>query len=464
MRGFKSLLVLAVVLAGLGGYIYFVESKKPEGGAARETEKVFSVKSDEIAEVSVRSASGDRTTLKKVNGAWQIVEPLATAADEAEVSGIVSGITTVDAARTIEENPGDLSQFGLAEPRIVVGFKTADGKVSRELLIGDKTATLGDLYAKLPKEKRVFLIPGSFESTFDRSTFDLRQKSVLAFERDKVDRIEIKAGASAVALAREGTEWALKTPVPAAADYGTVEGLVGRLQSAQMKAITAPDAADLKPYGLDKPDTTVTVGLGSSRATLVLGAKTDAGTVYAKDESRPMVFTVEASLLDDLKKPADQFRRKDLFAFRAFNANVIEITRGGATLAFERVKGGGADTAEKWRQTRPAARDVDGAAMDTFLTRLSSLRAQSFVETDGKTRTGLQAPVVTVGVKFDDGRKEEKAAFGREGADVFAGIAGQPGAAKIDATEFDDALKALDAVAGGSQPAAPPAQPVPPRK
>ena len=108
MRGFKSLLVLVVVLAGLGGYIYFVESKKPEGGAARETEKVFSVKSDDIAEVSVRSASGDRTTLKKVNGAWQIVEPLATAADEAEVSGIVSGVATVDATRTVEENPGDL--------------------------------------------------------------------------------------------------------------------------------------------------------------------------------------------------------------------------------------------------------------------------------------------------------------------------------------------------------------------
>ena len=165
----------------------------------------------------------------------------------------------------------------------------------------------------------------------------------------------------------------------------------------------------------------MTVGLGSSRATLLFGAKTDAGTVYAKDESRPMVFTVEASLLDDLKKPADQLRRKDVFAFRAFNANAVEITRGGATVAFEKVKGGGADAAEKWRQTKPAAKDVDGTAMDTFLTKLSNLRAQSFVETDGKTKTGLQAPAMTVSVRFDDGRKEDKATFGREGADVFAG-------------------------------------------
>ena len=29
MRGIKSLIVLALVLAGLGAYIYFVESRKP---------------------------------------------------------------------------------------------------------------------------------------------------------------------------------------------------------------------------------------------------------------------------------------------------------------------------------------------------------------------------------------------------------------------------------------------------
>jgi hypothetical protein len=34
MRGFKSLMVLSVVLAGLAAYIYFVESKKPDDSAA----------------------------------------------------------------------------------------------------------------------------------------------------------------------------------------------------------------------------------------------------------------------------------------------------------------------------------------------------------------------------------------------------------------------------------------------
>jgi len=447
MRGVKSLLVLVVVLAGLGAYVYFVEWKKPEAGEAASGPKVFSAKADAIDEITVKAANGDRTTLAKTNGTWRITEPLAAPADEAEVSGLVSNICAVDNTRTVDENPGDLKQFGLAEPRVEIAFKTAGSKQAQRLLIGDKTATLGDLYAKLPNEKKVFLISGSFDSTFNRNTFDLRLKTVLVFERDKVDQVTVQSGATTVELARSASEWKLDKPYQAPADYGTVEGLVGRVQSAQMKSITSQEgSADLKAYGLDKPAATVTFGMGSSRATLMFGAKADASTVYARDASRPMVFTVDSSLLDDVKKPADQLRRKDIFEFRAFNATSIQITRGADTLFFEKVKGQGKDAAEKWRQTRPAAKDVDASAFDTVLTKLANQRAQSFVETGGKTKTGLDSPAMVVVVRFDDGKKEEKVTFGRAGSDVYAAVAGQPGAAKIDTTEFEDAVKALDAV------------------
>ena len=446
MRGFKSLIVLAVVLAGLAAYIYFVESKKPEETAAAAGPKVFSVKTDAIDEITVKSAGGDRTTLKKLGGAWQITAPVATPADEAEVSGIVTNLATVDIVRTVDENATDLSQFGLAEPRVEIEFKETGGKSAQRLLVGDKTATSGDLYARLPSDKKVFLIAGSYDATFNRSTFDLRQKSVLTFERDKVDQVKVEAGGAPVELSRAAGEWKLARPIQAPADYGTVEGLIGRVQSAQMKAITDADATDLKPYGLDKPVASVTFGLGSSRATLHIGGKADAGTVYARDASRPMVFTVDSTLLDDVKKPADQLRRKDVFEFRAFNATSVQITRGTETLIFEKTRGQGKDATDVWRQAKPAAKDVDAAAFDAFLTKLTNQRAQSFVETGGKMKTGLEAPALVVAVRFDDGKREEKVTFGRAGVDVYAAMAGQPGAARLDATEFDDVVKALEAI------------------
>ena len=447
MRGVKSLLVLVVVLAGLGAYIYLVESKKPQGEEATLSPKVFTVKTDAVDEITVKSASGDKTTLKKVGGVWQITDPVSVPADEAEVSGIVTSLAAVDIVRTVDENPGDLKPFGLAAPRVDITFKSAGSVRPEELLIGDKTATSGDLYARLPGQNKVFLIAGSFDASFNRGTFDLRQKAVLAFDRDKVDRLSVQSTpGTAVELSRASGEWKIDKPYQAPADYGTVEGLIGRVQSAQMKSIAAQDGGDLKTYGLDKPAVSVTLGLGSSQATLLFGKTAEPGTVYAKDAARPMVFTVDASLVEDVKKPADDLRRKDVFEFRAFNATAIQITRGTDTLAFEKATTQGKNAGEKWRETKPAAKDVDPAAFDTFLTKLANQRAQSFVAAGQKTKTGLDSPVMVVVVRFDDGRKEERVSFGRAGADVYAAIAGQPGAAKVDTAEFEDAVKALDSV------------------
>src|SRR4029079_5014691 len=102
---------------------------------------------------------------------------------------------------------------------------------------GEKSPTGADLFAKRNDEKKVFLIPAAQESTMNRSTFDLRDKTVLAFERDKVDAVSIGAGGKTVQLTKENADWKITQPLQARADYGSVEGLIGRLQTAGMKTI-----------------------------------------------------------------------------------------------------------------------------------------------------------------------------------------------------------------------------------
>jgi hypothetical protein len=128
------------------------------------------------------------------------------------------------------------------------------------------------------------------------------------------------------------------TPVAARADFGAVEGAIERLASTNMQALTAENVADLKAYGLDKPTATMVIKTGSSAATLILG-KTENSVVYAKDVSRPMVFTVEPALLEELKKKPEDLRRKDIFEFRAFSALGAALTIGGRTIELEKQKG-----------------------------------------------------------------------------------------------------------------------------
>src|SRR5206468_10029501 len=117
-----------------------------------------------------------------------------------------------------------------------IQFKTNSDNNYRKLRVGDKTPTGSDMFARRNDEKKVFLIPAFQDSSFNKDTFNLREKQLLKFDRDKVDRVEVSAGGKNMAVAKEGTEWKLTAPLQVRADFGAVEGLVGRLQSARMKS------------------------------------------------------------------------------------------------------------------------------------------------------------------------------------------------------------------------------------
>jgi hypothetical protein len=423
----------------------------PEGGAATtdaKKEKVFAtLQADKIEEVRVATASGDATTLKKDGGTWKITQPSELPASESEVSGLTSALGQAEITRVIDENPSNLNDYGLSNPRVEIDFKASGDKEYRKLYIGEKTPTGGDLFAKRNDEKKVFLIPATNDTSFNRTTFDLRDKTLLKFEREKVDALDIDAGGKTLAIAKDGGEWKMSKPVQTKADFGSVEGLVGRLQTVQMKSIVADTAspADLKKYGLDKPEATINVNLGSARATLLFGGKAADNTVYARDASKTSVVTVESALLDDMKKSADDYRRKDVFEFRPFNATHVEITRNGQTIALERTKGTGENAPDKWKRVSPTAGDLDKEKSDSLLSRLSNIRVSSFV--DSTAKTGLDKPAMTVVVKFDDGKKEDRATFGQAGDDVYVSRPGEPGAAKISKADLDDVIKSFDEIA-----------------
>ena len=446
MRGLRSTIALVVVLIGLGAYIYFVTWKRPEGGTtAAKQEKVFaSLQADKVVELKVKAESGEVTALKKDAERWQVVAPISARASESDVIAITSALTSLELTRVIEDAPTDLKQYGLDTAKVEVEFKSGDGKSSGRLLLGDKTATGGGLYARRNDEPRVFLVAAYQQSTFSKSTFDLRDKALISFQRDKLEGMDVSVDGKTLEFAKAGSEWKLTKPLEARADFSAVEGLVGRLETAQIKSVAADEVApsDLKKYGLDKPAASVTLKVGSARATLLVGGTGgDNNTVFARDTSKSAVVTIDSSLGNDLKKGVDDYRRKDVFEFRAFNANHVELTRNGQAVAFERVKGQG-DAGDKWRRVNPNAGDVDKQKMETFLASLADVRITSFVESTAKT--GLDSPALVVDVKFDDGKKQERVSFGQSGSDVYVARPGDPGAGKIEAERFTEATKSLD--------------------
>ena len=435
MRSLRSTLVLLVVLAGLVGYIYYLNRAKPQDA---DTKKAFTkLNADDIEELRIKSADGQTTDLQKVNGKWQIVSPVKAEAADMDVSGIAGSLATMDTERVVDANPTSVKQYGLDPVRVQVEFRTKGEKDFRRLDIGDKTATGGDVYARLPGDKKVVLINSSFDPAFNKNTFALREKNILHFDRDKVDALELASGSSNFAFTRSSMEWRITKPIMARGEYSTLEGVLERLATAQMQGIVADSATDLKQYGLDKPDATVTVHVGGAPITLSLG-KTENALVYAKDSTRPLIFTIAPTIKSDVFKDLSEYRRKDLFDSRSFTATHAEFKRGAETLTVD--KSTSKDGKDTWKNG--TGKQIDAAKMEDLLARLTGLRADSF---EPNADPALKMPALTVNVTFGD-KKMESLTFARQGTSVVASRADEPGTAKLDAMPFDDVMKALDAV------------------
>ena len=97
--------------AGLGAYIYFVDSKKPEERRGDDSRtKVFAVKADEIDEITVKSAGGDTTTLKKDGGDLadhRAGDRAGGSRPRSRASSPTSRRST--SSRVVDENPADLA-------------------------------------------------------------------------------------------------------------------------------------------------------------------------------------------------------------------------------------------------------------------------------------------------------------------------------------------------------------------
>ncbi len=436
-----STLGLVVVLAGLGGYIYFVENRQPAANPDAKA-KAFDVDADQIEELQIAVVDGDTSTLKKIDNRWQLVDPVQADADSSEVNNMASSLAALDVQRVVDDAPADLDQYGLGTPHLEVAFRIKGQTTFSRLQIGEKTPTGGDVYAKRPDEPRVFLVSSFIDDTFKRSAFDLRDKVILTFDRDTVTGLELTNASGTMQFERKGANWLFVKPRAMRADFATVEGTITSLSATLMQKFVADSAtpAELAQYGLTRPSASASLIMNDTRVGLQLG-RTDNAETYAKALGSPAIVMVAPTIVTDVNKAIDDFRRRELFDVRSFSAKRLQITRGNDTLTFAKTSADGKDV---W--AADGGKTVDTAKMEALLTMLSNIRAQDFGAT---VAPALRTPVLVVTATFGESKDEnltEAVTLARAGDRTVASRPDEPGTLNVDGNALDDILKAVDAL------------------
>jgi hypothetical protein len=390
------ILVLALLVAAVGSYIYFQEL--PQARKEAEKEKLVGVADDAVTGIEL--VYPDRTiALAKSDAGWRLTKPVDAPADEPVVKSLLTAVTGAQVQKSLDDVPGDLAPFGLDKPTTTIVVTTKDGPLP-PIHIGKNTAIGAKTYVRKGDERKIYLTASTIQTNVNKQARDLRDKQLLAFQDDDVQRVEIaKAGAPPLTLVRKDKDaWTL-APGDLAADATEARSYLSSLRTTRATDFPDDAPADLAKYGLDKPRVTVTVFTGKDGATsqqLLLGA--ESGTeqskqVYVKRASNPNVFTVGEWAFRSLDKDAAALRDKTVIAFDpdAIGRVVVE-RKEGTGVTFVRGPSGG------WTLDGVDEAKVKATAIQRFVDDLKDLKGSTIVaEPPGDlAKFGLATPALRI--------------------------------------------------------------------
>jgi hypothetical protein len=393
----RNTLILALLLLGLGAYLYFVEREQ----IAEESKK------DKLVEVDVDSIEAVTLTypdrelaLEKRDGAWHVTKPVATRADDVSVKNLLRAIADAEVTKTIDDPPADLAPFGLAPPAATV-VVTAKGQALAPIKVGKTTAVSNSTYVQRADEPKILLTGAALHTTVDKQPKDLRDKKIVEFKDEDITHIALRGPQGSVALAKQDGGWNIVQPAAYKADPNAVRALLSTVRNLRATdfANDAPSRDDLAAYGLADPERELVLRAGDRgpAVTLLLGQERDDG-LYVKSGEKPTVFVVGKWVAADLSKDVNALRDKTVLSFDPAAVTAIEVARGDGE-QFTLTRG----------ETAWTLAGVEGAAnadaVEVFVDALSRLNGNEILAESATdlAQFGLERPAITVTVTGKEG-------------------------------------------------------------
>jgi hypothetical protein len=385
--------------------------------------ELWHVPAEEIESLRVRKGEEAEYTLKRAGGGWQIEGPFTAPAlsTRAKVLANVLAAPQCDAYKAHEAK--ELKEYGLDKPSLVLSLSAKDGK-EHTLLVGAPIEKDSDSrFAKLAKEPAIFVVGNLLSGAVGLSATDLLDPLLLKLDFGSLERIQSKAGDTALTLERKGEEWQV-TEGPGAPFVADEQAMSShRAQWLNFRAdrfAAYGDKVDLTKYGLNKPAATMTISGKDVKHVVELGSEVPEvpGARFARLDSGPGVAVLGPRAVAVLMRTHLDYVNRTVLKLDADAVAGLLRQMGTDTLEL-------AKKDEGWRLVKPADNKADDKSVQDLVNQLAELRALRVVEFPAKDvkAYGLDAPKAVVTLK--PGNQVLK--LGKEDkGDVFAQVEGNP--------------------------------------
>lgn len=402
----KTAAVLLLLAAGLAGvYFYDIYTLGPARDKAESAKgRLWSVEPKDIEALTI-ARKGETVRARRVEGGWELLEPIKGRGDRGVIDEIVTTLVTARMDREVDPNPAKAADFGLDPPAAQVTLEVKGRAEPLRLAVGEKNPTGVWVYAREGGKPAVMTLGESVARDTARPLFDFRDKALLAFDRRNVTGLDLDVAGDRIGLVTEEPgAWRMVTPKPYKADADLIGEFLEKLDQAKVREFL-PAGAAVAAYGLDRP-ARATLWLGkdkerSSRSLLFGKLDPEKKGVYVMRDGEPGVLLAPDELWTALPKTVGALRDKVVVAYAADKLTKVELAHARGAVTLEKNGTG-------WKLTAPEVLRADSGAVNAVLWRLRDLRASGFLA-DGADEIARHVGPPDVTVKlWEEGAKEPK--------------------------------------------------------
>jgi hypothetical protein len=351
----RNIIIIAVVILALIAGIVVISRLDTSSGdestasTAEPSYTIYSADTSDLSAVIVENPSGTIEAENLGSSVWTINKMSNDDIDKNKAYTLASTVSTIISKNKIEENPSDLSQYGLDNPSITVTMKKNNG-TENVLYVGNKSPTLGEYFILLDGDNTVYTLysykvdtlmqPLSYYSDFNRFSVEINDINKINIVRSD-ETINLKI-VDDVASATNNV-WEMTKPyVSSANDEYVDNNILEPLEDLNFSTLITDDG----DYGFDSPTAVVTLNVKPYDSTsgkygdeyietFTVGKIAD-GKAYVSYNNK--TYEVEASSIDFVNASAFNILNKLQGLVDISLVNGISVKYGGNSDKIEIVR------------------------------------------------------------------------------------------------------------------------------
>ncbi len=294
----KEYLILILIIVILGGYLVL----KKEDGRHYTLPKPPSVDTEKIDRLTVEKKE-QTVVFNRTASGWVVTEQ-AYPADDRKVEKMLNVMSGLTLSALVSEKQ-DVARYELDPSRALTVTAFQGDTPAMAFQIGKTAPTLNHTFVMLKNDPRVYHANDSFRSVFNQSVDEFRDRQVLTFPENDIQKIILQTPEKQVVLtARKPAADEAKKSTPVflypdgtSPDPKTVSNLLSSLSALTCdRFVTNTDKTDLEA---SSPRLAVILENGTSRVLKLFGPDGEE-SVAAISSMSDYVFSLKPRVADDI--------------------------------------------------------------------------------------------------------------------------------------------------------------------